>query len=141
MSVLLFGATVDGIGRLKFDVPELVAFELAKIAGKHVNVHVKRERDVRTVAQNSYLWSHVYSEAVAESTGLVELATGCQVFQTRDDVHGFAKLELLRRPIMTNRGELNLLGTTTTLTPEEFSKYTEMVCAKLASFGVYIPER
>ena len=94
----------------------------------------------RTVAQNRLLWA-TYGDAVAEGVELVELATGLPVFRSSEDVHGFAKLNLLRRPVMTNRGEINLLGTTTTLSTEEFSRYVEMLCAKLASYGVYIPPR
>ena len=139
MSEQRFGAEVDGLGRLRPDNPEAYAALLQALKGKRVVVTIKRERDTRTAAQNAHLWGHVYSEAVAEGVELVELETGAPVFRTLEDVHGFAKLNLLRRPVMTNRGEINLLGTTTTLTPAEFSEYVERLVAKLAGYGVYIP--
>ncbi len=140
MSELIFPASLDGLGRIRYDEPELVAAELRRLAGKRVVVQVKRERLTRTIEQNKYMWG-VYGDAVAEGVELIELATGSPVFQTREDVHGWAKLMLLRRPVMTSKGELNLLGTTTTLSTEEHARYMEMLIAKLANLGIYIPER
>lgn len=134
-----FTAQVDGLGRLRFDAPEAWAALLQQLKGKRVRVELRRERETRTAAQNRYLWGHVYAEAVAEGVELVELATGLPVFQSSEDVHSFAKLNLLRRPVLTNRGEINLLGTTTTLNTKEFHDYVELLCAKLASYGIYIP--
>jgi hypothetical protein len=131
-------ATVDGLGRLRFDPPEIAAAELSRLAGKKVTVIVKRAVNTRSIAQNRLLWAS-YGEAVAEGVDFVELETGQPVFQSRDDVHGFAKLALLRRPVMTNRGEIDLLGTTTKLTTAEFSKYMDLLVAKLAKYGVYVP--
>jgi hypothetical protein len=139
MSELRFPATIDGLGRLKFDEPELVANELRKLAGKRVVVDVKRERLTRSIEQNRLLWS-IHGEAVADSADWVVLATGQPVFENRDAVHGFAKANLLLKPTLTNRGEVNLLGSTTTLSTTEFSKYIELLCAKLAQYGVNIPE-
>lgn len=138
MSLHAFAAQVDGLGRLRFDEPELRASLLASLAGKRVVETIKRERLTRTIQQNRLLWA-TYGEAVAEGVELIEVETGQPVFKTSDDVHGFAKLNLLRRPVRTNRGEINLLGTTTTLSTEEFSKYIELLVAKLAGYGVYIP--
>jgi hypothetical protein len=138
MSALIFPATADGIGRLRFDTPEIVAAELSRLAGKRLKVEIKRLHDTRTLAQNARMWC-LYGDAVAEGTELVELASGLPVFQSREDVHGFAKLNLLRRPVMTNRGEISLLGTTTTLTISEHAEYMERLVAKLANYGVYIP--
>lgn len=138
MSVRL-SATVDGLGRLRWDEPEQSVACLRALSGMRVVVEVKRVRDTRTIAQNRLLW-HTYGEAVAEGVELVELASGKPVFQSSEDVHGWAKFLLLRRPVMTNRGELNLLGTTTTLSTDEFSKYVELLVAKLANLGVYIPQ-
>lgn len=140
MSDLIFPATLDGLGRIRFDQPEVVAAELSKLAGKRVHVKVTREKLTRSIEQNRFLWG-TYADAVAEGVDFVELATGLPVFKTRYDVHGFAKLALLRRPVMTNRGEISMLGTTTTLTTDEFSKYIEMLIAKLAQYGVQIPDR
>ena len=136
---LRFPGTADGLGRFKPDEPEVRANELRKLQGKRLVETIVRERSTRSIEQNKLLWGGVYSEAVAEGVELVELASGLPVFQTSEDVHGFAKLMLLRRPVMTNRGELNLLGTTTTLSTDEFSTYIEMLCAKLANLGIYIP--
>lgn len=138
MSGLRFGGLVDGLGRIKYDEPELRAAELIQLAGKRISETIVRERVTRSIEQNNLLW-HTYGEAVAEGVELIELASGLPVFRTSEDVHGFAKLNLLRRPVMTNRGEINLLGTTTTLSTDEFSNYVEMLCAKLAQYGVYIP--
>jgi hypothetical protein len=140
MSETRYAATIDGIGRLRFEQPELVAVEMSRLAGKRVSVIVKRDFDVRSLQQNKFMWA-VYGDAVAEGTELVELASGLPVFKTREDVHGFAKVNLLRRPVLTNRGEINMLGTTTTLTTEEHARYMEMLFAKLAFYGVEIPER
>jgi hypothetical protein len=136
---LIFPATADAIGRLRFDAPELAAVELSRLAGKPLSVMVKRAFANRSDAQNRLLWGHVYAEAVADGIELVELATGEPVFKTRDDVHNFGKVNLLTRPVETNRGLINLLGTTTTLTTAEFSEYIERLCVKLAGFGIYIP--
>jgi len=139
LSELAFPGTADALGRLRFDDPELVANELRAIAGKRLRVIIKRLLDTRSMGQNRLLWGHLYTETVANAVDLVEIESGLPVFQTREDVHGFGKLLLLRRPVMTNRGELNLLGTTTTLTTAEFNDYMERLCAKLATLGVYIP--
>ncbi len=64
---------------------------------------------------------------------------GDLVFQTRDDVHDFAKLNLIATTRRTTRGMLNLLGSTTEFSETEFSEYIERVCAKMALLGVYIP--
>jgi hypothetical protein len=139
MAELLFTGKVDGLGKLHLDDRRTWDSELALLAGKLVVLSVKVVQDTRSLAQNRRMWA-VYGDAVAESVDFVELATGQQVFQTRADVHGFAKLALLRRPVITNRGEIDLLGTTTTLTTAEHSTYMEMLFAKLAKYGVYIPE-
>ena len=133
-------ATIDGLLRFKWDDPDTAQALLRGLVGKRVNVLVTRYRETRTAEQNRALWRGVYTEAVAEGVELVEIATGQPVFKSAEDVHAWAKLNFLRRPVMTNRGELNLLGTTTTLTPEEFSSYIELVVAKLAQLGVYIPQ-
>lgn len=138
MSEQRFGAEVDGLGRLRPDSPEAYAALLQALKGKRVVVTIKRERNTRTAEQNRLLWS-VYGEAVAEGVDLIELATGQPVFQCAEDVHAWAKLNFLRRPVETNHGTLNLLGTTTTLSTEEFSRYVELVCGTLAKLGVYIP--
>jgi hypothetical protein len=139
MSELVFPAIVDGLGRIRYDEPELVAAELRRLAGKRVHVKVTRERLTRSIEQNRLLWS-IHGEAVADSADWVVLATGQPVFENRDAVHGFAKANLLLKPTMTNRGEVNLLGSTTKLSTAEFSKYIELLCAKLAQYGVKIPE-
>lgn len=138
MSELRFPATVDGLGRLKFDAPELRQAELSRLAGKRVVEIVKREVLTRSIAQNRLLWG-TYGEAVAWAPDLRELATGEPVFKTPEDVHGWAKLQFLRRPVMTTKGEMDLLGTTTTLSTAEFSLYVEMMVAKLAEYGVFVP--
>lgn len=139
MSEQRFLAEVDGLGRLRPDSPESYAALLQALKGKRVVVTIKRERDTRTAQQNRHLWGHVYAEAVAEGVELIELATGQPVFRCAEDVHSWAKLNFLRRPVETNHGTLNLLGTTTTLSTEEFSRYVELVCGTLAKLGVYIP--
>lgn len=133
-----FPAVVDGLGRLRFDAPELRATELAKLQGRRVVETIKREVLTRSIEQNRLLWA-TYGEAVAWSPDLTELATGQPVFRTSEDVHGWAKLNFLRRPVMTNRGEMDLLGTTTKLSTSEFSLYVEMLVAKLAEYQVFIP--
>ena len=135
---LLFQATADAIGRLRWDTPEIVAAELSKLAGKKLRVEIKRAVSTRSIEQNSYMWA-VYGEAVANGDSLIDVRTGLPVFQSRDDVHGFAKLNLLRRPVITNMGEINLLGSTTTLNSEEHAYYMERLVAELAGLGVYIP--
>lgn len=134
-----FAAVVDGQGRIRPDQPEAYHGLLHSLIGKRVNVEIRRARETRTVNQNAHLWGHVYENAVAEGVELVELATGLPVFRTREDVHAFAKATLLRRPVETNRGTIDLLGTTTTLTTVEFSEFVERLCAKLAGYGVYVP--
>lgn len=137
-SDLRFPATVDGLGRMHFDSPEVRIAELSRLAGKRVVETIVRERLTRSIEQNKMLWA-TYGEAVAWGADLVELATGEPVFQSSSDVHAFAKLNLLRRPVMTNRGEISLLGTTTTLSTGEFSAYVELLVAKLAEYGVFVP--
>jgi hypothetical protein len=136
---LLHPGAVDQRGRFCPDRGDLFTAELASLSGKRVVLWLKQERTTRSLAQNRYMWA-VYGEAVAESVDLVELATGLPVFKDRAAVHGFAKLNLLKHPVMTNRGEINLLGTTTTLSTGEHATYTEALFAKLAFYGVEIPE-
>lgn len=139
MSELRFSGTVGQDGRIHFDSNVTMMSELRKLAaGMRVSVLVRVERPRRSTEQNRLLW-HTYGEAVADGVDLVELSTGAPVFQTRQQVHDCAKMWFLRRPVVTNRGELDLLGTTTTLTTSEFSEFLERVVAKLAQFGVYVP--
>lgn len=140
MSELRFSATISDQCRIVPDALTVWLASLSELRGQRVDVIVKRHRETRTSAQNRLLWGHVYAEAVADGVDLVDTETGLPVFRTSEDVHGFAKLALLRRPVTTNRGTIDLLGTTTTLTTEEFSNYIELLCAKLASLGVYIPQ-
>lgn len=139
MSALIYQGTADAIGRIRYDTPEIAAAEISRLAGKRLTIEIKKERILRTQQQNKALWGHVYAEAVAESVELVDLGTGLQVFQCREDVHGFAKRLLLSAPKETKFGMIHLLGSTTTLSTDEFQDYTEALCAKLAGYGVYIP--
>lgn len=137
MPELRFPAVVDGLGRLRFDAPELRATELAKLQGKRVVEIIKREVLTRSIEDNRALWGD-YAEAVAEGPDLIDLGTGKPVFMTSEEVHGWAKLMFLRRPVETNRGHIDLLGTTTTLTREELHEYRNLLVAKLAGYGVYV---
>jgi hypothetical protein len=134
---LRFPARVDGLGRLVFDAPELRTMELSRLAGRRVVEVVKREVLTRTIEDNRALWGD-YAEAVAEGPDLVDLGTGQPVFMTSEEVHGWAKLMFLRRPVETNRGRIDLLGTTTTLTRDELREYRNLLVAKLAGYGVYV---
>lgn len=139
MSALIYQGTADGLGRLRYDTPELAAAEISRLAGKRLTIEIKKERLTRTIQQNRLAWGHVYAEAVAEGVELVDLETGLPVFKTRMDVHGFAKRLLLSAPKETKFGTIHLLGSTTTLSTDEFTTYIEALCAKLAGYGVYIP--
>jgi len=134
---LLFAASVDTFGRLKFDQPEVRQHLLARLAGKRVVEQIKREVLTRTIEDNRALWGD-YTEAVGEGPDLIDLSTGQPVFMTPEDVHSWAKLLFLRRPVETNRGHMDLLGTTTTLTREELQDYRNLFVAKLANLGVYV---
>lgn len=142
MSLILFG-NVDTIGRIKYDEPELAATELSRYAGKYVRVEVVWQRNTRSLAQNAMGWGHVYREAVAEAADWLILdATGAPVrpvFRSRNDVHNFAKANLLLAPTPTTRGMVPLMGSTTELTTSEYSEYIERLCALLAQKGVKIP--
>ena len=110
---------------------------MARLAGKRVVEQIKREVLTRTIEDNRALWGD-YTEAVGEGPDLIDLSTGQPVFMTPEDVHSWAKLLFLRRPVETNRGHLDLLGTTTTLTREELQEYRNLFVAKLANLGVYV---
>lgn len=136
---MIYPAKADSLGRLRFDDPELAAHEIARLAGKPLRVEIALFRHRRSDAQNRMGWGHVYKEAVADAADWIISETGLPVFQTRDDVHRFGKLHLLVKPTMTNRGMVDLLGTTTELDTAEYNEYIERLCAKLAQNGVYVP--
>lgn len=133
-----YRATITDSGLIVFEHEPIVRRELAALAGKTVNVQVSKFRRTRTIEQNSLLWWS-YGEALGEAVDLVELRTGLPVFKTRRQLHDTAKMWLLRKPVETNRGTLDLLGTTTTLNTQEFSDYLERFAAKMADLGVSVP--
>lgn len=122
-----FGGTVSK-GVLTLDDPIRWRGVLAHHEGRRVTITVRREQQVRTLAQNRYYWS-VVVPIFGEWSGEDKDAA----HETLKSLHLVVEHELPTGELVRKAGE------TKVLTIEEFSQYVERVCVWLAQQGVYVP--
>lgn len=129
MAAPILRATVTK-GLLRWDEPARVAGYLGKHEGKRVRVTVERESVRRTNKANAYLWAGVYA-SISEWSG----------FEV-DEVHELCKAMFLpkRQVTLSVTGELlDMPGSTTELSIEEFTEYIRRIKSYFAERGLYIP--
>lgn len=104
--------------------------------GKEIRIEVKKKKKDRSLSQNAYLWSVVYSVALE---GFRHFGNTMNI----DDVHEYFKNEFLsnRNIVINSDGEVKRLpGTTTTLSTSDMSDYIENIKVfVLQNMGVQIP--
>lgn len=89
-------------------------------------VYVGPENKLRTRAQNDLLWA-IYTE-IADATGFA-----------KDDIHEYMKKRLLGHEVKVVFGaKVEVLRSTTQLTPTDFSDFVEAVLAIAAEQGIEI---
>ena len=97
---------------------------LKKLDGQRVRITVDKEKDIRTLKQNSFYWLYL---------GLVEEETGTPA----EDIHEIAKRKFLRpRFVKFKKEEIKLPASTTNLDKLDFNKYMDKISEMT---GVPIP--
>lgn len=125
----IFPGTVDAAGKLCLREPYTFRQHLWKLAGKPVEVVVRRLRSQRSLEQNSYWWA-VPVEIMADYMGEERTATH---YALLGECFGYHWSEHLKRHVPNK-------GSSSALTVEEFSQLIEW-CPPwaLENFGVSIP--
>ena len=127
---LRHAARVDERGVLVFADPPGWRRALASHRGRAVWVSVTRQQHLRTMSQSRYYWG-VVARDIADYIG-----------ESRETTHEYLKaLHLPKRSVeLLDGNKLEMPGTTTTLTVEEFSAYVERCRVWAAQFlGLSIP--
>lgn len=130
MSKDYFGGTVKA-GVLTFDDPLRWKATLGKLAGHRVTITVRREQQRRTTNQNAWYWSSVGPLALfSEWTGY-----------EKDEAHDLLKSMFLKVERVLPSGEVvETIGSTASMSIEEFSAYCDRVVRFLAEHGMCVPE-
>ena len=125
----IFYGTVSGGGKIVYDYPSRYGSWLGKLAGKRVEVTVRRERSQRSLDQNAY-WHAVPVTLMADYTGEEHMATH---YALLGECFGYHHSEKFGR-LVPNK------GSSSALTVEEFSHLIEW-CPPwaLEHHGVQIP--
>jgi hypothetical protein len=92
--------------------------EIKKYADCEVTIKIESLKSKRTIRQNSYYWGVVLS-TIAHDTG-----------HTQEELHAiFKKMFLPKNFKVFNKKEIQLDGTTTALSIEEFGTYIDRIIA------------
>lgn len=92
-------------------------------------IDIKKEKSVRSLSQNDYLWGVVY-KTIADYNG-----------DTENDLHEYLKRHCLPPRFIKVMGkEMKVPASTTDLSKVEFADYIEKIRAEVAPMGVIIPE-
>ena len=103
--------------------------EIKKYDDCKVLIEIKPLKNKRTLSQNSYYFGVVLN-TIALDTG-----------HTQDELHEvFKKMFLPKKFIEIAGKEIELDGTTTTLSTDEFGQYLDRIIAKAGEMGIAIPE-
>lgn len=103
--------------------------EIKKYDDCEVTIKIESLKNKRTINQNSYYWG-VVLDTIAESTG-----------HTQEELHEvFKKMFLPKKFLLINKKEIQLDGTTTALSTDEFGKYIDRIIAEAGQMGIAIPE-
>ncbi len=120
----IFRGIVKG-GKLKLGNPQGYLVELSKLEGKHIELTIQKERNTRTLNQNSYYWG-VIIEILSDYTGY-----------DKDEVHEALKFKFLKKYEDTN---LVTVGSTAKLSTAEFADYIDGIIRWAATeYQIVIP--
>ena len=113
-------------GRVILDYPEKYLVWLAKLEGKRIEVTVRERTTRRSDQQNRFYWG-VVVELLADHCGY-----------SKDEMHDALKLKFLGG----NPDEKGLvkMKSTTSLSTNDFVRYTNEVIRWAATLGCYIPD-
>lgn len=121
MDPIFTGKVLPG-GLLVMDRPKDYGRHLRSLAGRPIEVTVRRRKQQRTPQANRFYWGPVLT-AIAEATGY-----------TKDEAHDALKYQFLR---VQGDGPLVKVRSTASLSVEEFSEYLDRVLAFGATtFGI-----
>lgn len=122
---LFYGRVLPG-GLLVLDRPKDYNREVRSLAGKHIEIVIRKRKVQRTPQANRFYWGYVVPE-IAEAAGY-----------TKDEAH-----DALRQHFLTvHEGPLPKVRSTTDLSVEEFSDYLQN-CMVLGAqqFGIVWMDR
>lgn len=117
-------------GKLHINSPDRFKQHLAKFTPEDLLiVSVEKPKKIRSNQQNRYYWSGVL--------GTITLDTG----HTENELHEvFKRMFLPKRYITLGGKEVELMGTTTALTTQEFAKYIDQIIIYASSeLSIAIP--
>lgn len=124
-----FGGRVEK-GQVVFDDPRRWRGVVGRHEGKRVKVTIERERKLRSLKANAYLWGVVY-RTIAEWSG-----------HDDEEIHDAMKSMFLpKRELLLPTGEeIPAHGSTRVLDDVEFSDYVSKVKRWAGEQGVLVPE-
>lgn len=121
-----YGRVLPG-GLLVLDRPADYGRAVRALAGKHVEIVIRKRRTKRSPQANRFYWGHVL-ELIAEAAGY-----------SKDEAHEALKYEFLRED---GDGPLVKVKSTADLSTEEFSAYLERCMVLGAShYGIEWADR
>lgn len=113
-------------GKAKIDNPELWQQYLRQLEGRQFDLTIEEHKEKRTQAANRYYW------------GVICQLAGEHFGYTKDEMHEAFKFLFLRRP--REEGKPETVGSTATLTSEEFADYLDHCITFCAQHGIEVPE-
>ena len=112
---------------------------LTRCVGREMRVVLIRDKRRRTSPQNRYLWGVAYIDVL---NGMKERAIEVGLeppFNSKDDVHNWAKFKFLRTlRVFPGGEEEEVPGSTRKLSTKEFSDYVEAIAIWASQRGVYV---
>lgn len=132
--VIYAGHATDGM--LPERSMQRLAAAMKRMQGQNVRLELVAVQPSRSLKANAYYWSCVIRY-------VTEMFQDAGNYVDDEDVHEFLKMRVgkLSRVIVTPDGEVvKTLGSTTKLTPSQFSDYIEKIRAWAAELGVKIPD-
>ncbi len=113
-------------GRVKLDAPERYLVHLSGLEGKRIELTLEKERNARTLSQNSYYW------------GVIIEILGNHFGYDPESMHEALKFKFLRQH---EDSDLVTVGSTAKLSTVEFGEYLDKVIQWAAQdYGIVIPD-
>lgn len=95
--------------------------------GQEILITVRPRKKNRTLKQNAYYW--LVLNVIADYTG-----------HSSDELHEIYKHKFLPRRVITYQyDQIELPGTTTVLTTDQFGEYLDRIIAEAGTMGVTVP--
>lgn len=126
MTTPIFTGSINK-GKLILDQPERYLVHLASLNNRRVELILRKRRSKRSDSQNKYYWG-VIIEILANHCGY-----------EADQMHEALKYRFLSDRQEDEKGLIKI-GSTATLTTDEFIRYTNEIVRWAAGMSVYIPD-